>query len=185
MGDTMRLKPNDYVSIQSYKHDGTLHRTWLKALVLDEDEEKIIIVTNRSLVIESDGRKWVTREPAICYFYYNEWYNVISMIRNTGVHYYVNIASPALYDGEALKYIDYDLDVKASPKGKVMVLDREEYHEHAKKMGYSYALDKVVRHSLDKVLDLVEQKKSPFDVEEVEEYYQKYLKVIQNKNNNP
>ena len=177
-----QLEEKDYIYIQSYKHDGNLHRTWVKAFVLEKNEDRVILVTNRTLVVEADGRKWVTREPAICYFYYKEWFNVISMIRNTGVHYYVNVASPALYDGEALKYIDYDLDVKVSPKGKVLVLDREEYQDHKVKMNYSYALDRVVRHNLDKILNMVESKISPFDVDEVETYYQKYLEITQIKN---
>lgn len=176
----MKLKTNEYVYIQGYKHDGHLHRTWVRAFVLEVDEEKAVLVTNRSLVIEADNRKWVTREPAICYFYFDEWYNVISMIRNTGVHYYVNIASPVLYDGEALKYIDYDLDVKVSPKGKVVVLDKDEYEIHSKKMGYSFTLDQILKYKLNKVIDLIDEKKSPFDVEEVETYYQKYLDITGN-----
>ena len=49
------------------------------------------------------------------------------MIRKTGIHYYCNIASPSLYDGEAIKNIDYDLDVKVAPNGKSIILDEEEY----------------------------------------------------------
>ena len=45
-------------------------------------------------VTESDGRMWHTREPAIWYMPKHKWYNVICMIRKTGVYYYCNIASP-------------------------------------------------------------------------------------------
>ena len=34
------------------------------------------------------------------------------MIRDNGISYYCNLASPFVLDKEALKYIDYDLDVK-------------------------------------------------------------------------
>ena len=107
----MELQENQYVYIQSYKHDGSLHRTWAMGYVLEANEKRIVAVTNRTLVSESDGRKWVTREPAICFFYPDKWYNVICMIRKTGIHYYCNLASPSIYDGEAIKNIDYDLDV--------------------------------------------------------------------------
>lgn len=40
------------------------------------------------------------------------------MIRENGVSYYCNLASPAVLDKEALKYIDYDLDVKVFPNGE-------------------------------------------------------------------
>ena len=70
-------KAGSYVHIQSFKHDGSLHRTWSQAFVLESDEDLIVAVTDRAWVIEDDGRKWVTREPAICFFYAHKWFNVI------------------------------------------------------------------------------------------------------------
>lgn len=40
------------------------------------------------------------------------------MIRDNGVSYYCNLASPYVMDEEALKYIDYDLDVKVFADGE-------------------------------------------------------------------
>ena len=40
------------------------------------------------------------------------------MIREEGVSYYCNLASPFVLDNEALKYIDYDLDVKVFKDGE-------------------------------------------------------------------
>ena len=125
------------ILIHCYKHDGSVHRCWNKGFVLEETDSHFIVVNNRTLVIESDGRKWHTREPAICYFPKDRWFNVICMIRKNGVHFYCNIASPTLYDGEALKYIDYDLDLKVFPDYKYKILDEEEYKMHKEQMGYS------------------------------------------------
>lgn len=100
------------VLIHCYKHDGKPHRTWSRCKILEETDRHFIGINNNTLVTESDGRSWVTKEPAICYFPKDRWYNVICMIRSDGIYYYCNIASPILYDGEALKYIDYDLDLK-------------------------------------------------------------------------
>ena len=47
--------PGSFVHIQSYKHDGSLHRTWCKGFVLEADEKHIVVVTDRAWVIESDG----------------------------------------------------------------------------------------------------------------------------------
>lgn len=44
------------------------------------------------------------------------------MIREKGVSYYCNLASPYVLDDEALKYIDYDLDVKVFPDGEKRLL---------------------------------------------------------------
>ena len=83
----MAVKEKERVYIQSYKHDGSLHRTWAKGFVIEANVVRIVAVTNRSLVSEADGRKWVTREPAICFFYPDHWYNIICMIRKSGIHY--------------------------------------------------------------------------------------------------
>ena len=59
------MVPNvlDHVYIQSYKHDGSLHRTWSKGFVIEKDKDKIVVGTNKTWVIGSDGRKWYKREP--------------------------------------------------------------------------------------------------------------------------
>jgi protein associated with RNAse G/E len=174
----MLPKIGSQVYIQSYKHDGSLHRTWSKGLVIDADETKYVVVTNKTWVIEADGRKWFTREPAICFFYTDRWYNVISMMRKTGVYYYCNLASPSLYDGEAIKNIDYDLDVKIYPNGGYDILDQDEFEEHASHMGYGEDVIDVVERSLDQLLNVIEEKKSPFNAEDIDRYFQLYLLMI-------
>ena len=118
------------VLIHCYKHDGKPHRTWSRCKILEETDRHFIGINNNTLVTESDGRSWVTKEPAICYFPKDRWYNVICMIRSDGIYYYCNIASPILYDGEALKYIDYDLDLKVWPGYRYKVLDEGEYVDY-------------------------------------------------------
>ena len=68
------------------------------------------------------------------------------MIRKTGIYYYCNLASPSLYDGEAIKNIDYDLDVKLFPDGRIEILDEDEYEQHGREMGYSEPL----KHAVEK-----------------------------------
>ena len=167
---------NTYVYVYSYKHDGSLHRTWTKGFVLDANEERYIIVNNKTLVTESDGRKWFTREPAIWFFFPKLWFNVICMIRKSGVYYYCNLASPVLYDKEAIKYIDYDLDIKVFPDGSLIHLDEDEYQEHKKQMNYSQEIDTIVRYSYDELLTRIERKELPFDDHTIMEIYSQYLK---------
>lgn len=98
------------IRIKSYKHNGSLHRVWEDSLVLKGTETVTIVANDQTQVWESDGRYWKTQEPAICYFHAQYWFNVIGMLRNDGIHYYCNISSPYIYEENALKYIDYDLD---------------------------------------------------------------------------
>ena len=175
----MLPKVKESIYIQSFKHDGSLHRTWAKGYVMEANEKRIVCVTNKTWVSESDGRRWVTREPAIYFFYPDKWFNVISMIRKTGIYYYCNIASPSIYDGESLKNIDYDLDLKVNPQYGWTILDEDEYVEHGIEMGYSEELKKAIEKGLDQVIELVAERKSPFDHDEVSAIYERYLEETQ------
>ncbi len=175
----MLPKAGQSIYIQSFKHNGTLHRTWAKGYVMEANDERIVCVTNKTWVSESDGRKWITREPAIYFFYPDRWYNVISMIRKTGIYYYCNIASPSIYDGESLKNIDYDLDLKVNPQYRWNILDEDEYEEHGLEMNYSLELKYAIEKGLNQCIDCVEAKESPFDHEEVLRIYNRYLEETQ------
>ncbi|RUN24505.1 hypothetical protein AZ891_10595, partial [Staphylococcus epidermidis] len=123
-------KEGENIKIQSYKHDGNIHRVWSETTILKGTEHVIIGGNDHTLVTESDGRTWITREPAIVYFHSEYWFNVICMFREDGIYYYCNLSSPFACDEEALKYIDYDLDIKVYPNGKYHLLDEDEYEQH-------------------------------------------------------
>lgn len=167
-----------YVYIQSFKHDGSLHRTWCRGFVLEANDERMVVVTDKTWVIEADGRRWLTREPAVCFFYPHAWFNVISMIRMSGIYYYCNLASPSLYDGEAIKNIDYDLDVKLYPDGGYQILDENEYAEHARQMEYPEDVRHIVERQVDDLIALMDKGAEPFNEECIEKYYHQYLNMI-------
>lgn len=175
----MRMTPEigSTVYIQSFKHDGSLHRTWCKGFVLKADEDCIVAVTDRAWVIEADDRRWLTREPAVCFFYTKKWYNIISMIRHSGIYYYCNLASPSIYDGEAIRNIDYDLDIKLYPDGGYQVLDESEYAQHAKEMGYSEDIKKIISFQTEKLIKEMEEGTEPFNQECIDNYYHLYLEM--------
>lgn len=120
-------KEGENIKIQSYKHDGKIHRVWSETTILKGTDHVVIGGNDHTLVTESDGRTWITREPAIVYFHSEYWFNVICMFREDGIYYYCNLSSPFVCDEEALKYIDYDLDIKVYPNGKYHLLDEDEY----------------------------------------------------------
>ena len=72
-----------WIKIQAYKHNGELHREWSYGYCLDETDEYFIIVSVRSSVIESDGRKWRTKEPALFFLAKHKWLNVLVYISPT------------------------------------------------------------------------------------------------------
>ncbi len=167
-----------YIRILAYKHDGHVRRSWNEGYVLEADEHSCILVTNKALVKDDDGHYWYTREPALCYFYDDKWFNVIAMFREKGIYYYCNLASPYLYDGEALKYIDYDLDYKFLPNGSVNLLDEDEFAEHKVAMNYPAEIEGILRDNRVIMLDLFRSMKPPFNTQYNEEKFDEYLACL-------
>lgn len=169
-----KTKKGKSVSTVAYKHDGSVHRTWKKGTLLDASDDQIIALNINTLVIESTGRRWHTREPAVCVFYPNKWYNVICMIRKKGIFFYCNLASPAVLDNGAVKYIDYELDVKVWPDGTKKILDKDEYFAARLQMDYPDNIDKILWKELDDLCAKIDAKVDPFNKEFVMGWYKKY-----------
>lgn len=170
-------REGQFIAIQSYKHDGSLHRVWRDTMVLKTSENSLIGCNNHTLVTEDDGRHWVTREPALVYFHKHYWFNVVAMIRDDGIAYYCNLASPYVLDKEALKYIDYDLDVKVFPDGKRKLLDADEYLTFSKRWNYGPEIDHILKRNVRILVDWIENEKGPFSKEFIAIWYERYLEL--------
>ena len=168
------IKEGDKLQIHCYKHDGTIHRTWDEATVLEVTDEMLVCANYKTSVTESSGEKYHTKEPAIMFFYTDKWFNIIGQLKDKGLYYYCNIASPYIIDDGLIKYIDYDLDLRVFPDGAFRVLDRNEYRYHKKIMKYSDDLDKVIQYSLSELIDIKKNNDAPFKKEVIDRYYQIY-----------
>lgn len=172
----MKIAKGTKTNIQSYKHNEQLHRVWKDTVIVDYQDNYVVTAHQKSQVFEHTGKSWYTKEPAICYFYDDLWYNVIVMFKKTGIYYYCNLSSPYLFDGESIKYIDYDLDVKVFPDGKYVVLDKNEYKYHSKKMDYPVEIKEIVEKELQELIKKIEKKEPPFSHEYVKNDYKKAFK---------
>ena len=166
--------------IHGYKHNGNIHRSWDEAILLEIHDEYLIFGNEKTKVTESDGRSWRTKEPAVLYFFYKDWYNIIGQYKKNGIYYYCNMASPFIIEEDTIKYIDYDLDLRVFPDGSFKVLDRGEYKYHKKLMNYPDEIDKILKMDLTKLIDMVRKKELIFTKEEVNKYCNLY-KEIKNK----
>lgn len=177
----MPLSIGKPIIVQSYKHDRTLHRIWQQATVLAEDDERIIVANERTKVIEANGRFWFTKEPSVTFFYKDRWYNVIGIIKPEGISYYCNLSSPILYDEEALKYIDYDLDVKVSIEGSLVVLDQNEYRKHQAQMAYPKELCDILESEFNRLQKQVRAQEEPFRAADIAAWYQQFRLLKEDK----
>lgn len=167
-----------WLKIQSYKHDGSLHRSWERNYVLEDNQDFFITASKKTKVIESTGRRWYSSEPAVCFFSKHDWFNVIAMVKKEGIVFYVNIASPTLYDQGILKYIDYDLDFKLFPDGYIATLDESEYDKHKVLYSYSSKLQEVLKRTAQRMNEWLEKRVYPFDVTSVQEWHKKFIKKV-------
>ena len=171
------LKVGNKYQIHSYKHDGTIHRAWDEAILLEEQDDFLIFGNDRTLVTESDGRTWKTKEPAILFFYKKRWFNVISQKKSDGIYYYCNMASPYILEDNTIKYIDYDLDLRVFSDNSYKVLDKSEYKYHKEKMKYTDEIDKILTEELKDLISIAKNKKDAFDKEYIEKYYKLYENI--------
>ena len=165
----------DKYKIQCYKHNKKIHREWSEAVVLDIKKDYVVFGNNKTVVTESEGTTWKTKEPAVMYFFKNRWYNIISQMKKDGVYYYCNIATPYIIEEGTIKYIDYDLDLRVFPKGDYKILDKLEYEYHKNKMGYSKELDIVINQAMKDLIKEYVNGAFMFDKENNKKYCQIYF----------
>ena len=164
--------------IQSYKHDGSLHRTWSPVLVVEDNDEMFIAINKHTRIYESNNRSWIARDPALYYLYKKQYFNVIAMLRRDGIYYYCNLASPSIYDGEAIKNIDYDLDVKFYPDGSHIILDEKEFVSNNLKYKYPEVLENQLRDEIKNIISLHKSGQKPFNEEENRQLFRRYLNKL-------
>ena len=112
------------------------------------------------------------------FFYKKRWFNIIGQLKDYGIYFYCNIATPALVDNKVIKYIDYDLDLRVFPNGSFKILDRMEYKYHKKQMHYSSRLDFILKYELGNLIDMVRVREMPFDKDTIKTNYDKYVKLV-------
>lgn len=167
-----------WLNVYCFKHNGALHRCWDRGLVLENNDDYLVIATKKAKVVEANGRRWFTKEPAVTIFSKKEWWNAICMLKKDCICYYCNIASPSLIDGDSIKYIDYDLDAKLLPDGEIRLLDQKEYIHHKEKYKYSQDLDTVLKYTLNKVVEKMKERSFPFNDQIIKDYYDSFLKAV-------
>jgi len=168
----------DRLTIHCYKHNGKMHRTWDEAVVLDITDDVLVCANYKTKVTESDGRCHRTAEPAIIFFYKKRWFNIIAQLKKKGLYYYCNIATPYLIDGNIIKYIDYDLDLRVFPDWGYRVLDKNEYKYHRSLMKYPDELDLILNRELNDLIRMEKACEGAFDIKLIDKYKNKFEEII-------
>jgi hypothetical protein len=81
----------------------------------------------------------------------------------SGVEVYVDMTTPAEWDGLTLRAVDLDLDVVRGTTGRVWVDDEDEFAEHRVSLAYPANLVLHATRSCDRVHTAVARRAAPYD----------------------
>ncbi|MEX2159741.1 MAG: DUF402 domain-containing protein [Dehalococcoidia bacterium] len=152
------------IHVVSTKYDGSAHWEFDSFLVLEQ--APLLITTNfAGQELGNWKGNWVTPWDTRNHFWSERWYNVMRCDRPRGGgldHWYCNVTTPALFDGETVRYIDLDLDVSVGSNGEAQVLDEDEFLENSGRMGYAPDVIEYARRAVDELLELARTGQFPF-----------------------
>lgn len=168
-------KASNEIFVKCFKHDGSLHRVWRRSYLIENNESYFVIASKKAVVSEGNGRQWVAKEPAITIFPKNKWFNVIAMLKDPYVAYYVNLASPPIYENNVIKYVDYDLDIKFNFNNEIKLIDINEYRSHKKKLHYNEDIENIIMETIEIIEQMMKKREFPFDDLKIIDYYYDFL----------
>jgi protein associated with RNAse G/E len=162
------------IKMNSYKHDGNLHRCWERNTVISADDNHIIGINDHTLVTEATGKRWHTKEPALFYFDRTHWFNIIYIMRKEQPYYYCNISSPYTFSEGVLRYIDYDIDVIVKSDFTYQIVDMEDYERHKERFGYSQHVQNHIHQAIATLKQWIDERNRPFQKEFIQYWMLKY-----------
>ena len=153
------------IHVVSTKYDESPHWEFDSFFVVERGP--LLITTNfAGQELGNWKGSWVTPWDTRNHFWSDRWYNVMRCDRPRGNgldHWYCNVTTPFQYDGETIRYVDLDLDVRVLPDGSCKVLDEDEFLENSQRMGYPPDVIEQSRGAVDELLRLARSGEFPFD----------------------
>ena len=153
------------VSRHSTKYDGSLHYRYNTTLV-SETPELLMLYVGPGVPVESYRGASITDRHSLQLYWSSRPYNLhVSWYADwqPRIHY-VNIATPAIWAGAILSFIDLDLDVIwRFGSGEVILDDEDEFAVHQLRYGYSSQLIEQSWRSSLEVRQLIAEREYPFD----------------------
>lgn len=153
------------ILIASTKYDGSLHYEY--GATLDSVEDGAVRCT------VSRGEPWVgyrgegkIQGTFTALFFLERWFNVFhnhTPAGNRGILSYANVATPATFDGEVVRWTDLDIDIVVSERFGITVDDDDEFEDHRDRFSYPDDLVERVLTTRAELLTLAEAVHYPLD----------------------
>ena len=154
-----------FVDIQAFKYNGELYRQWNGVKVISDDNNYVCCFLYKTKFVENKDQKWIIKEPTLWFFSKKYFFNLTILWRKSGLHYYINLASPFYFEDNTIKYIDFDFDVKIYPGKPFQIVDHYDF-ERNKIKWYNSDIINVIYQNLIEIAKKYQNREDIFD-----EYY--------------
>lgn len=152
----------DCLTLEVSRSDGSFK--WSQPLHVLERRGPMVVGEWREgdEVIEG-SEKLIQPATARLVLWTDRWYNVIhNSVPMYDRVWYCNIATPAVLEGDALRYTDMGLDIAVTTDGEVQVLDEDEFASNQARHGHHESVTHAARQGLAAALDLISRREFPF-----------------------
>jgi protein associated with RNAse G/E len=152
------------ITVRVLKYDGAEYRRWNARLARQEgslmvlDAEFEFDVQHHLLGDIPHGTRTIE------YYWLDRWYNVFRFLKADGSTrlYYCNVNMPPKLEGDALTYIDLDIDILVQPDLSYQVLDLAEFSANARRYGYSKETKRQADVAVAELISMIETRQFPF-----------------------
>lgn len=174
-----------FVDIQAFKYNGELYRQWNGVKVISDNSNYVCCLLYKTKVVENEDQKWIIKEPTLWFFSKKNFFNLTILWRKSGLHYYINLASPFYFEDNTIKYIDFDFDVKIYPGKPFQIVDHYDFEKN-KIRWYNSDIINVIYKNLIEIAKKHQKKEDIFDEYYVYQIFESLimLKEINKKNFN-
>jgi RimJ/RimL family protein N-acetyltransferase len=126
------------VIYQSLKYDGSLNYRWTAQL--EYARSNLLILCTPAGTPFTGRRSGTVQHAFRSYLWTDRWFNVNQTHfpeHDTGIRHYINVGTPATFDGSTVSFVDLDLDFNLDNRWNLTILDEDEYAAHAERFGYA------------------------------------------------
>ncbi len=153
------MKIGKKIMVHGYKKNGWLYRVWEFPIVVEENDRYVCLSKKSTNVITSEKNternfRSKSDKDTFWFFFKDKWFNILVTINNDKtLSFYINLASPYIYEEEAIKYIDFDLDIKIYPNCEYKLLDENEFELHKEEFNYGGKLSRIIEEQASILMD--------------------------------
>jgi hypothetical protein len=157
------LQPGDAVDVRFTKWGGGRH--WeFPVTVLGTDQHGVWAGAGIGTGLWRPAASFVSQFDWVTLFPHEAaWAASFYDSEDQPISVYVDMTTPAVWDGRTVTMVDLDLDVVLDADGSLSVDDEDEFAEHQVELGYPAEVVAMARRSADEVFTAIFEGDEPFD----------------------